>query len=123
VAGGAYVLRETAAPPPLTPEQTVNEFLSAVFLAADPQRAANVVCDSWSGTDAVSRTAKEIPAGAHVSWDELSVVSQSESKVTLRARLGVRLRDDSRPSAYEQWRFNLVKEGGWRVCEARPFTV
>lgn len=123
LAGAVYAFRETAAPPPLTPEQTVNEFLSAVFLAADPQRTDNVVCNSWSGADAVTRTVKEMPADAHVSWDELSIVSQSETKVTLRARLGLRLRDDIRPTTYEQWRFNLVKEDGWRVCEARPFTV
>jgi hypothetical protein len=51
------------------------------------------------------------------------VVAKSDTKVTIRARLGLRLRDDIRPSSYEQWRFSLVKEDGWRVCEARPFTV
>jgi len=120
---GFYVLRQTTAPPPRSPEETVSEFLSAVFLSADPQRTGDVVCKSWDASDAVSRTAKEIPDGAHVSWDELMVVAKSDTKVTIRARLGLRLVDDIRPSSYEQWRFSLVKEDGWRVCEARPFTV
>ena len=122
-AGGVYVFRQTTAPPPRTPEQTVTEFLSAIFLAADAQRAEGVVCQSWSGEDAVARTLKEIPTDAHVSWDGLNIVSQSETKVTVRARLGLRLRDDNKPSAFEQWRFNLVQENGWRVCEARPLTA
>jgi hypothetical protein len=123
VAGGAYVFRQTTAPPERTPQETVVEFLSAVFLAADPQRTDSVVCQNWSGADAVTRTAKEIPGGAHVSWDDLNIVSQSESKVTVKARLGLRLPDDRQPSSFEQWRFNLIQEHGWRVCEARPLTV
>jgi hypothetical protein len=123
MAGGLYVFRQTTGPPPRTPQETVVEFLSAVFLAADPQRAQNVVCQSWSGADAVTRTTKEIPSEAHVSWDELSIVSQSQTKVTLKARLGLRMPDDRQPSSFEQWRFNLVQENGWRVCEARPLTV
>lgn len=122
VAGGLYVFRQTTASPPRTPEETVNEFLSAVFLAADPQRTDNVVCGNWSGDDAVTRTSKEIDANAHVSWDEVNIVSQSETKVTVKARLGLRLPDDRQPSVFEQWRFNLVQEDGWRVCEARPLT-
>jgi hypothetical protein len=121
-AGGLYVFRQATGPPPRTPEETVNEFLSAIFLAADPQRTEGVVCASWSGADAVTRTSKEIPDNAHVSWDSLSIASQSESKVTVRARLGLRMPDDRQPSSFEQWRFNLVQEGGWRVCEARPLT-
>lgn len=118
---GVYLVREKGGPPSRTPEDTVSEFLSAVFLARDASRAALVVCASWDPTDAVSRTAKEIPAEAHVSWDELRIVASSESKATVRARLALRMTDDVRPSSYEQWRFSLVKEQRWRVCEARPF--
>lgn len=122
-AGGVYVFRQSTAPPARTPQETVVEFLSAVFLAADPQRADNVVCRNWSGVDAVTRTTKEIPAQAHVSWDDLNIISQSDSKVTLKARLGLRMPDDRQPSSFQQWRFNLVQENGWRVCEARPLIV
>src|SRR5215472_16003031 len=65
-AGSVYLLHRSTAPPELTPEQTVNEFLSAVFLAEDPARADAVVCAGWSGHDAVDRTTKQVEAGAHV---------------------------------------------------------
>src|SRR5262245_15145464 len=80
-AGGFYLFHQTTGAPARTPEETVNEFLSAVFLSADPQRTTDVVCQSWDGADAVSRTAREIPVNAHVSWDELMIVAKSETKV------------------------------------------
>jgi hypothetical protein len=120
IAGGLYLSRQIDGPRRLTPEQTVNEFLSAVFLAADPQRTGAVVCKSWNANDAILRTRQAVPEDAHVSWDDVTVASTDGGRTTVRARLGLRLRDDSRPSSFEQWRFALVDESGWRVCEARP---
>jgi hypothetical protein len=120
---GLYVLRETTAPPQRTPVETVNEFLTGVFLSVSADRVAAVVCDGWEPTDAITRTSEEFPAGSHISWDDVAVVSESPTKVTVRARLGLRLQDETRPSSYGQWRFSLVAENGWRVCEARPFTA
>jgi flagellar basal body-associated protein FliL len=120
VAGGLYVTRQIDGPQTLTPEQTVNEFLSAVFLATDTQRVGAVVCKSWDPNDAIVRTRQAVPEDAHVSWDEITVASTNDGRTTVRARLGLRLRDDSRPTSFEQWRFALVDEAGWRVCEARP---
>jgi hypothetical protein len=117
----AYFIHQRTGPPARSPQDTVTEFLSAVFLSRDASRVAPVVCSSWDPTDAVTRTAKEVPAEAHVSWDQFAVVASSDTKMTMRARLALRLPDDVRPSSYEQWRFSLVKEQRWRVCEARPF--
>jgi len=122
-AGGLYLLKESTQPPARTPEETIQEFLSAVFLANDSDRVKVVVCASWDPADALTRTSSEIDPDAHVSWDEVRVISITEGRVSARARLGVRLRDDIRPSHYRQWRFSLVNENGWRVCEARPFIV
>lgn len=123
LAGGAYVYRQATAPPPLTPEETVREFLAAVFLAGDPTRVGTVVCASWKPEDAIDRTRKEIGADISVSWDQISVSVSDERRATVRARVGLRFKDDVRPAAYQQWRFDLVKENGWRVCDARPFVV
>lgn len=120
---GAYFLRQEVAPPALTPEETVRSFLSGVFLAKDPARLESVVCSDWDPTDAITRTNKEIEADAHVSWDEVQILSSSEQRASARARLGIRLADDSQPSVFRQWRFSLVNEGGWRVCEARPYVL
>jgi hypothetical protein len=120
-ATGLYLLTGAGGQARLSPEETVGEFLAGVFLANDPQRVAPVVCASWDPADAIARTTREIDAGAHVSWDNIAVVSNSEGRVSAKARLGLRLRDDRQPSTFRQWRFNLVDEHGWRVCDARPF--
>jgi hypothetical protein len=122
VAAGAFVvLRDPPAPVTRTPEETVREFLAAVFLAESPQRAAAVICGSWDGADAVKRTRAEVPRSVRVSWDEFAEVSADSERITMKARLGLRRADDLRPTSYVQWRFHLLKEDVWRVCEARPF--
>jgi hypothetical protein len=122
-AGGLYLLRQVDKPPSLTPEETVSAFLSAVFLSADPQKASSVVCSNWDPAEAITRTTKAVPAGARVSWGDLKVVTNTESRATVRGSLGIRMPDDSRPSSFVQWRFTLVDEDGWRVCEARPLAT
>lgn len=123
VAGGVYLYKEATSSPPRTPEETINEFLAAVFLASDPIRVSAVICQSWDPVDAVERTTKEIGAETSVSWDGVQVLSSTEDRVSARARLGFRRRDDNQPALYRQWRFSLVKEKTWRVCEARPFVI
>ena len=122
-AGGFYVFRQVEKPPALTPEETVSAFLSAVFLSADPQKAATVVCSNWNPADAIVRTTSAVPEDAHVSWGDLRVVTTGDARVTVRGILGVRMPDDLRPSSFVQWRFTLVDESGWRVCEARPLAT
>ena len=119
---GAFVLlRQPGTEPARTPEETVREFLSAVFLAESPERTAAVICNSWAPADAIERTSAGVPRDVRVSWDEFAVVTSDAERTTIRARLGLRQRDDLRPDSYEQWRFHLVEQDGWRVCEARPF--
>jgi hypothetical protein len=124
-AGGLYVYRQSAptsaARAQATPEETVREFLSAVFLAKDPQRVRAVVCSSWDPDNAITRTTAAVDKTAKVSWDEVVVVSSTDGRASVKARLGLRLPDDIQPSVHQDWRFSLVDENGWRVCEARPF--
>jgi hypothetical protein len=122
VAASLYLFTRADAPPRLTPEETVREFLSAVFLSGDVQRVAAVTCASWAAADAITRTTREIQDGAHVSWDNVIIVTSSADRASATARLGLRLRDDTQPSLHQQWRFNLVNENGWRMCDARPVT-
>jgi len=121
-AASLYLFTKDEAPARLTPEQAVGEFLSGVFLSADPARVSPVVCASWNPSDAISRTTGAVEAGAHVSWDEIAIVSSSDARASATARLGIRLRDDTGVSVRRKWRFNLVDEDGWRVCDARPLT-
>ncbi len=121
-AAGLYLLTRADDPPRLSPEEAVREFLSGVFLAADPQRVGAITCSNWDPVDAIARTTREIDADAHVSWDQLVVVNVSEQRASATARLGLRRPDDRQPGSFRQWRFSLVNEKGWRVCEARPAT-
>jgi hypothetical protein len=121
VAGGLYLRQQVeaaaAAPPP---EPAVDAFLAAVFQARDPQAVAPTVCGGWYAEDALTRTLGEVGPGP-VTWDSIGVVAAGEQRAIAKARVHVGQTASART---EQWRFNLVLEGGaWRVCEARPFTV
>jgi hypothetical protein len=120
VAGGLYLRQqvEAAAAPP--PEPAVEAFLAAVFQARDPQAVAPTVCAGWYAEDALARTLGEVGPGP-VTWDSIGVVTAGAQRAIAKARVHVGQTASART---EQWRFNLVLEGGaWRVCEARPFTI
>jgi hypothetical protein len=121
VAIGLYALRPTTSATTGTPEDAVQEFLAAVFLAHDTGRLAKVTCAGWDASDAMTRTLRQIDKDARVSWDDISVVSSDGKHVNVRVRLGLRLPDDKQPTSFQQWRFSVVDENDWRVCEARPF--
>ena len=121
VAGGLYLRQQVeaaaAAPPP---EPAVEAFLAAVFQARDPQAVAPTVCAGWYAEDALARTLGEVGPGP-VTWDSIGVVTAGAQRAIAKARVHV---GQTAPARTEQWRFNLVLEGGaWRVCEARPFTI
>jgi hypothetical protein len=120
-ASGAYVSREWLGRSQLTPEQTVDEFLTAVF-AADTERVAAVTCDGWDPQQAIRRTRLAVPKGANVTWDGIRVLTADGERAVVRATLGLRPFFDEDVSDTVQWTFNLVDEKGWRVCEARPLT-
>jgi hypothetical protein len=123
LAGGLYAYRDRTAAPVRTPEETVREFLVGVFVAADPERVRRVVCAGWDPADVITRTVGEVGWDVHVSWDGFATVVSFEGRTTIRARLGIRRAGEQQPGSYQQWRFNLVDEEGWRVCEARPFVL
>jgi hypothetical protein len=108
----------TAAAVQGSPDSAVRAFLSAVFLAGSIQRLTPVVCSGWAPLDALTRTKSMVDPSAKVSWDELQIVSNEPTRVTMTARLGLRLPDDVQPSVYQQWDFTVVLEQGWRVCDA-----
>jgi hypothetical protein len=101
-----------------SPDGAVREFLSAVFLSDSVQRLIPVVCANWPPADALTRTKSMVSPMAKVSWDGLNIVSNEPNRVTMTARLGLRLPDDVQPSQFQQWDFTVVNEHGWRVCDA-----
>jgi hypothetical protein len=118
-----YLLRAANRGPRLDETRTVHEFLSAVFLAGTAERVGSYVCGSWAADEALTRTVAEVGPDVRVSWDQIRVISSRDDRANVSARLGLRSVDDVRPGSYEQWRFSLVNEDGWRFCDARPFVV
>jgi len=106
--------------PQATPDSAVREFLSGVFLSSNADRLAAIVCASWPPAEALSRTKGMVDPTAKVSWDQVRTVTTQAKRVTMTARLGLRLPDDVQPSRYQQWHFTLVDEDGWKVCDASP---
>ena len=118
--GGAYLYHLRQETSRLTPEQTVNAFLMAVFSNGTPEKVAADVCSSWDPQQAIDRTKAQVPDGARVSWDNIRTLTQGNGRAVARARLGLIPFQDAEPSDYVQWTFNLVDEDGWRVCDAQP---
>jgi hypothetical protein len=118
--GGAYYYHLQHGTSSLTPDQTVDAFLMAVFSNGDPGKVAADVCNSWDPQQAIDRTKAQVPNGAHVIWDNIRTLTQSNGHAVARARLGLIPFQDHQPSDYVQWTFDLVDEDGWRVCDAQP---
>jgi hypothetical protein len=123
-AGGFYVYRQQVeAPVARTPEETVVAFLNAVFTAANPSEVGQVVCSNWDPDDAMTRTVAAVPEDANVSWADVALVIEREERATVRGYLYFRMPGDTSPGSRAQWRFNLVDENGWRVCDAVPLVT
>jgi hypothetical protein len=122
IATGLFVYRQGTGPR-LTPEETVDRFLAAVFVANSSEQLDGLVCGNWDVDDAMRRTTNQVGTETRISWYEIQIVTSDEHRATLSAHLGLRFQDDVRPSADQQWHFTLVNEDGWRVCEARPFRI
>ncbi len=116
-AGGYFYYQRTQGPARFTPEETVEEFLISVFSVADAERTRAVVCDGWDPDEAITDATRGIADGARVVWSDVRVLANDGQRATVHAALTMFL---PRPSEPTQWRFRLVQENGWRVCEARP---
>jgi hypothetical protein len=120
-AGGTYYYtqiytKESGA----SPEEVVDDFLTAVF-AAQPDLAEvdALICASWDPAAAVERATSQIPREATAGWQDIQRLSTAEHRVVVEATITLTPFADEEPSDFIGWTFNLVDEDGWRVCEAR----
>jgi len=116
VATGVYFYDRATQPDRSTPTVTVQQFMAAVFLQNDTKGVEQFICDRWALDDAVSWTQGLADPEARVSWDTVVTIAESEDDARVTARVRFRYRDDVAPSGEQQWRFDLVDENGWRVC-------
>jgi hypothetical protein len=120
IGGGAYYYQQRQTTSSRTPEQTVDAFLTEVFVHDDPTKLAADICNAWDPQQAIKGTKGQIPDGAKVNWDNVRLLTSNDSRANVRARLALIPFADVQPSDYIQWTFDLVNEGGWRVCNAQP---
>ena len=123
VAAGTIYYREFYNRPAtvVSPEQTVDQFLTAVFTNfTDPAQTAAVVCSGWEPADAILGTRAEVPTGAKVGWQDIQLLNATNTRATVAATITLTPFADEEPSDFKSWSFGLVAQDGWRVCQAGP---
>jgi hypothetical protein len=105
------------------PDEIVRQFLYTVFTLHDQEKLAVLLCSSWPPGDAMSRTVSMVGSDAKVYWTNLTVATSGNGRASVTAQVGARLPDDTQAITYHGWRFSLLDESGWRVCDAEPIIV
>lgn len=100
-----------------TPNISVQRFLTAVFVEAEPDRVQLFVCQGWDPTTAMNHARGLVDPQAKASWDTVTTVDQSGSQAHVDARIRLTYVGDIGPSGEEHWRFRLALQAGWRVCD------
>ncbi|MEJ3742181.1 hypothetical protein WEI85_02615 [Actinomycetes bacterium KLBMP 9797] len=123
-AGVAFVAyRDATEPDRSSPDVAVSNYLRAVFVDRDDTRANTLICRDDSGLASIRDLQREIEAREQqysisiiVSWGELAV-QESGRRATVTTEISRTIADGSE-SDHQDWRFDVVDEGGWRVCGA-----
>ena len=119
-AGAAFLLYSRATEiDRSTPTIAVRQFLGAVFLDQSDDRVRLFTCRKWTP----SRTAEvrgRVDPEARLSWDAITEESRTDRLAQVTAKLSLRYPGELAPSGEQLWRFEVVEDNGWRVCEAGP---
>lgn len=123
-AGVAFVAyRDATEPDRSSPDVAVSNYLRAVFVDRDDTRADTLTCREDSGLASILDFRQEVEAREQqfsisiiVSWGEL-VVRESGERATVTTEISRTIADGSE-SDRQNWRFGVVDEDGWRVCDA-----
>ena len=107
------------------PDAVVDNFLGAYLANRDDQEASLYTCKSGLDlsklsafrTDVQGRE-KRYSIGINVTWRNFDIHVQ-EGKASVAVDI-VRTIADGSEETFDRWQFQLVDEGGWRVCGAIP---
>jgi hypothetical protein len=99
-----------------TPEVTVQQFLTAVFVDNDPTRVQLFVCPGFDPSDAIAQAARLTDSQAKTSWDTVIASDQSDQTAEVDVRMRYRYPGELAPSASARWQFHTRNQDGWRVC-------
>jgi hypothetical protein len=99
-----------------TPTIAVHQFLNAVFVERDDDRAKLFTCREWTvqrSDEARGRFDPEVK----VKWEDVTEESRQGKQAVVTARLQLLWQGFA---DFQQWRFEVVEDSGWRVCGAGP---
>jgi hypothetical protein len=99
-----------------TPTVAVHQFLRAAFFDKDDDRVKLFTCRQWTN-ERTSGVQQRFDPEVKVTWEDVVVQSRQghQAVVTARMRLVFQSFVD-----FQDWRFEVVEENGWRVCGAGP---
>ena len=99
-----------------TPTIAVHQFLSAVFVERDDNRAKLFTCPEWTKQRSDETRARFDPE-VKVKWEGVTEQSRQGKQAVVTARLQLLWQGFA---DFQQWRFEVVEDNGWRVCSAAP---
>jgi hypothetical protein len=116
-AGAAFLLYDRATKiDRSTPAVAVDQFVHATFVDKDDDRVELFTCPQWTR----ARTAEvqeQFDSEVKVTLASVAVESQQEQQAVVMARMRLVFRDFV---DFQDWRFEVVEDNGWRVCGAGP---
>lgn len=123
-AGVAFIAyRDVTEPDRSSPDVAVSDYLRALLLERNDTRADLYTCASTARLRTIRDFRDEIEARERqysirivVSWGALTV-QESPGGTTVTTEISRTISDGSE-KYLEDWRFDVVDEGGWRVCGA-----
>jgi hypothetical protein len=99
-----------------TPTVAVRQFLRATFVDKDDDRVKLFTCRQWADERTTEVRGRFDPS-IKVTWEGVVVQSQQKRQAVVTARM--RLVSQGFLD-FQDWRFDVVEENGWRVCGAGP---
>lgn len=109
------------------PDLVVSDYLRAYLVDRDDNRAALYTCADAGGlaemqgwrTREVAERERDLGVVIGISWGVLTVSDRTDSNAVVTTDLRRSASVDGIPqSVLSTWRFQVVRESGWRVCGA-----
>jgi len=99
-----------------TPAVAVEQFVYAAFVDKDSDRVELFTCPQWT-KERTAEVQGRFDPEVKVTLADAAVQSQQEQQAVVTARMRLVFRDFV---DFQDWRFELVEDNGWRVCGAGP---
>jgi hypothetical protein len=112
---GVFVYDKATAIDRSTPAVAVQNFLQAALVDGDATRLALFVCSRWSASEAMTAVGEKRDPSLRVNWG-ITSVQEAGDRAEATAQISFTAagyRD------IQTWRFTVVREDGWRVCDVK----